>query len=304
MSQNLPVEQKPQTLATFLEAQKAELAKALPSHVTIDRLLRIAISTINRNPKLKSATPQSLLAGIVISSQLGLELNTPLGHAWLIPYDRSVKTDAGWDKVTEAQFQIGYQGIIDLAYRTGMYKTVYAERVYANDEFSFSYGLEKSLYHAPCKSGDPGELIGVYAVYHLKNGGSDFKYWTVDRIRAHAQRYSQSYDGKNRRFRDKSAWADNFEGMAATPVLKELFKLAPKSIEFSKQLSLDGSIKTEILPDMSDAQGLEIEFSEVRPGDTAAALADRFNDALCPECQQIGGHSESCPLAEPPQEVA
>lgn len=307
--ENLPAEQNkaPLTLSQFLESQKGELAKALPGHVTIDRLLRVALSTINRTPKLKQATTNSLLAGVVISSQLGFELNTPLGHAWLIPYDRSVKTNTGWDKVTEAQFQIGYQGIIDLAYRSGMYKTVYAEKVYANDKFSFSYGLEKKLEHEPCTSGAPGELIGVYAVYHLKSGGSDFKYWTVDRIRAHAQKYSQSYDAKAKKFRDKSAWGDNFEGMAATPVLKELFRLAPKSIEFSKQLSLDGSVKTEITADMTEAHGIDVDFSVVERGESAKGIMERFSGEadhadICSECQQADGHSESCPFAEPPAE--
>lgn len=250
-------EKKPATMADFFEKRKHELAKALPSHVSIDRLLRIATSTIQRNPKLLAATQQSLLAGVVISSQLGLELNTPLGQAWLIPYDRSVNNGGKWEKVTEAQFQLGYQGVIDLAYRTGLYKTIYTEKVYEKDTFSYALGLNKDLIHVPSEEEDRGELKGVYAVYHLKNGGFDFKYWPTSKIMSHAKKYSKSWEDKQSNFKKGSAWADNFEGMAPVPVLKDLLKLAPKSIEFANQLSLDGSIKDEIKPDMSEARNID-----------------------------------------------
>lgn len=244
---------------SFLEKRKGELAKALPSHVTIDRVLRIAVAAVARNPKLAACTQQSLIAGVVISSQLGLELNTPLGHAWLIPYDRSENRNGTWVKVPEAQFQLGYQGIIDLAYRTEKYNMIYAEEVYTNDRFSYSYGFDKHLEHVPCEDEDRGELRGIYAVYHLKSGGKDFKYWSVGKITAHAMKYSKSWDEKNKRFQKNSAWADSFEGMARVPVLKDLLKLAPKSIEFARQITLDGTTKGEIIADMSTAHEIDYQ---------------------------------------------
>lgn len=316
------VTQKAPTIADFFDKRKGELAKALPSHVSIDRLLRIATSTIQRNPKLATATMPSLLAGVVISSQLGLELNTPLGQAWLIPYDRSVKEGNAWKKVTEAQFQLGYQGIIDLAYRTGLYKTIYTEKVYEKDRFSYSLGLNKDLVHVPTEDEDRGELKGIYAVYHLKNGGSDFKYWSVGKIVGHGKKYSKSWDDKESGFKKGSAWADNFEGMAPIPVLKELLKLAPKSIEFANQLTLDGSVKDEIKPDMSEARNIEeADYTEINmtnitgmekeTGEVPMTAQEKEEvidqdsgfpeppKAKCPECKQSEGHSASCPNAEP-----
>lgn len=285
----LPTE-RPKTMAdsvkSFLESHRDELSKALPQHVSLDRLNRIAISAINRTPMLGQCNKASLVGAILISSQLGLELNTPLGHAWLIPYKRSVKGDNGWTELWEAQFQLGYQGVIDLAYRTGLYETIYAEAVYENDEFSFCYGLDKSLKHVPT-DGDPGELKGVYAVYKLKSGGKDFKYWPVSKVRAHAARYSQSFDTKAGDFRKKSAWADSFEGMAKVPVLKDLLKIAPKSIEFAKQLSLDGSIKAGIAPDMSEVESVEVEYSRVEPADSQQ-----------PEAPETSGISGEVPMSD------
>jgi len=250
------------TLGGFLERTKGEWSKALPQHVTADRLMRIAVSAVNRNPNLAKCTMQSLVAGVVISSQLGLELNTPLGHAYLIPYSRSVKVGNEWKKVDEAQFQLGYAGILDLAYRSGQFKGIYSESVYENDEFSYEYGYDKSLKHKPTE-GEPGLLKGVYAVFHLKDGGSDFKYWSVAKIMAHAAKYSGAWDAAAGKFKAKSSWADSFEGMAKVPVLKDLLKLAPKSIEFQKQLTLDNSVKTEFKADMVEASGIEVEYSIV-----------------------------------------
>jgi recombination protein RecT len=245
------------SIEEFLTQNRDKLAMALPQHVTVDRLNRLAITAINRNPKLGECTKLSLVGGILIASQLGLELNTPLGHAYLIPYTRSVKTATGWEKVNEAQFQLGYQGLLDLAYRSGQFKTIYTEAVYENDEFDYGYGFDKTLTHKPTES-DPGELRGVYAVFHLKSGGSDFKYWPVAKIMAHAAKYSGAWDAAAGKFKAKSSWADSFDGMARVPVLKDLLKLAPKSIEFAKQITLDGTVKAEITQNMADAKNEEV----------------------------------------------
>jgi len=253
-------EKQDNTLAGFLERTKHEWGKALPAHVTAERLARIAVSTVNRTPALARCSMQSLVGGVMISSQLGLELNTPLGHAYLIPYKRSIKQGNNWTQVEEAQFQIGYQGIIDLAYRTGLYLFIDATPVYSNDEFSYQLGLHRDLIHKPTE-GEPGELIGIYAQYEMKNGAKNFKYWSIAKILAHAKKYSQSWDAKTNAFKPKSAWGDNFESMARVPVLKDLLKLAPKSIEFAKQLSLDGAVKTGVEADMTEAEGINVEYS-------------------------------------------
>jgi len=95
----------------FFESQKGSLAAVLPKHVSADRMLKIALGALRTTPKLMNCSVESLMGAVVHCSQLGLEPNTPLGHAYLIPFDNRKKG------VTEVQIVLGYKGLIDLARR-------------------------------------------------------------------------------------------------------------------------------------------------------------------------------------------
>ena len=231
-------EDKPKTLVDWVNSLKPEIERALPQHIKADRIARIAITTIRTNKQLQSCEPMSFIAALMQSSQLGLEPNTPLGEAYIIPYK---------DKGTpRARFEMGYKGLLSLAHRTGEYKTIYAMEVYENDEFEYAYGLEPYLTHKPAEEPE-GEPVKYYAVYHLKNGGKEFRVWSRKKIEKHANQYSQAF---KKGF--TSPWKTDFDSMAKKTVLKDLLKYAPKSIEFSRQLSMDETIKKEIAEDMSE----------------------------------------------------
>ena len=222
-----------QSLNHLLKRMGPEIQRALPKHMDADRMARIALTAVRTTPKLLECDQMSFLAAIMQSAQLGVEPNTGLGQAYLIPYGKQV------------QFQLSYKGLIDLAVRSGQYKAIYAHEVYANDEFEFQYGLQKDLVHKPSQQPD-GEPIGYYAVYHLKNGGYDFVYWTRERIEQHAHKFSQAVQKGW-----TSPWKTNYDAMAKKTVLKEVLKYAPKSIELQKIVEADETVKTEIAPDMS-----------------------------------------------------
>lgn len=223
-----------QSLNHLLKRMGPEIQRALPKHLDADRIARIAMTAVRTTPKLLECDQMSFLAAIMQSAQLGVEPNTGLGQAYLIPYGKQV------------QFQLGYKGLIDLAVRSGQYKAIYAHEVYANDEFEFHYGLTKDLIHKPAPIPE-GEPVGYYAVYHLQNGGYDFVYWTRERIDQHAQKFSQAVQKGW-----TSPWKTNYDAMAKKTVLKEVLKYAPKSIELQKSVEADSTIKTEIAQDMSD----------------------------------------------------
>lgn len=223
-----------QSLNSLLKRMGPEIQRALPKHLDADRIARIAMTAVRTTPKLLECDQMSFIAAIMQSAQLGVEPNTGLGQAYLIPYGKQV------------QFQLGYKGLIDLAVRSGQYKAIYAHEVYEGDEFEFHYGLTKDLIHKPA-SVPTGEPIGYYAVYHLQNGGYDFVYWTRERIDMHAQKFSQAVQKGW-----TSPWKTNFDAMAKKTVLKEVLKYAPKSIEFQKSVEADSTIKNEISRDMSD----------------------------------------------------
>lgn len=238
--------EKKQTVFDLIQSMEKEFKRALPDQVGIQRFVRVAITIVRTNPKLMACDGMSIVAALMQSAQLGLEPNTPLGQAYIIPYKNKRVIDGRDTWVDEAQFQIGYKGLITLALRTGEYKAIYAHEVYKNDEFSYSYGLEKTLVHIPADQPE-GEPIKYYAVYHLKNGGYDFVVWSKTRVDYHAKKYSKAVQKDH-----NSPWKTDYDMQAKKTVLKEVLKYAPKSIEFAQQLAADETVKREIADDMSE----------------------------------------------------
>ncbi|MDK2824535.1 MAG: recombination protein RecT [Clostridia bacterium] len=236
------VAEKPKNIYDLINSMKPEIQRALPKHLDADRVARIAITAIRTTPKLQQCNPYSFLGALMQASQLGLEPNTPLGQAYIIPYGN------------EAQFQIGYKGLLDLAYRSGQFKSIYAHEVYENDEFEYEYGLEQKLTHKPAAK-DRGNVIGYYAVFHLQNGGYGFAYMSREDVEKHAQEYSQAVKKGW-----TSPWKTNFDEMAKKTVLKKVLKYAPLSVEMARNLSADETIKTEIAEDMSEVFDVTPEY--------------------------------------------
>lgn len=243
------------TMQGYIKSMEGEIAKALPSVMTPERFTRMVLSAISTNPKLASCTPASFLGAMMNAAQLGLEPNTPLGQAYILPYQNK--------GTLEAQFQIGYKGLIDLAYRSGEVELVQAHIVYANDKFEVQLGLEPKLVHVPADK-DRGEAIKVYAMFKTKSGGYGFEVMSMDAIRLHAEKYSKAYKS------GYSPWSTNFEEMAKKTVLKKCLKYAPLKSDFVRQVTQDMSVKTEIDEDMSFVPDnvFEAEYSEVVDVDT------------------------------------
>lgn len=222
-------EQKPDDFLALLDSMKHEIAKALPTHLTPERMIRVARTAFSRNLKLKECDPYSVIAAVVEASQMGLELNTKLGHAYLIPRYN------GKTKRMEAEFQIGYKGLLTLAYRTGKYKMIDAYKVYENDEFDYSYGLDQYLRHKPAKVSS-GEPTDYYAVYKTLSGGEGFKVLSREKIQDHAKKHSQGYD------ESYSPWQKTFDKMAMKTMIIMVLDYAEKSIELQQQISSDGTV--------------------------------------------------------------
>ena len=242
----------PKTMKDYVTIMMPEIKKALPNTITPERFSRIVLSAISNNKQLQQCTPNSFLAGMMNAAQLGLEPNTPLGQAYLIPY-RNKGT-------LEAQFQIGYKGLVDLAYRSGQVKTIYAEEVHENDEFEYELGLEPKLVHKPAVK-DRGEVIYYYAVFKLVNGGEGFAVMSKDDIENHKKRFSKA---ANSGF---SPWTTNFDEMAKKTVIKKVLKYAPLSTDIMRKIAEDETIKSDLSADMSFVSD-ETEFVEVVDDET------------------------------------
>lgn len=239
------------TMQDYIKKMQGEIKKALPSVLTPERFTRIVLSALSTNPKLAETTPQSFLGAMMTAAQLGLEPNTPLGQAYLIPYRNK--------GILECQFQLGYKGLIDLAYRSGQISVIQAHTVYANDEFEYELGLEPKLRHVPCKNADKGEPVWFYGMFKTKDGGFGFEVMSVEDVRRFAKKYSKAYSSSY------SPWTTNFEEMAKKTVLKRALKYAPLKTEFVRGLSADETIKTEISDDMFTVpnETIEVEAAEI-----------------------------------------
>ena len=247
-------------LQDYVKSMEKEIAKALPSVITPERFTRITLSALSSNPELQNTTPQSFLGAMMTAAQLGVEPNTPLGQAYLIPYKNK--------GVLECQFQLGAKGLMDLAYRSGEISVIQAHTVYSNDEFHYEFGLEPKLEHKPALK-DRGDPIAFYAVFRTKDGGYGFEVMSVEDVKIHAKKYSKSYGSQY------SPWTTSFEEMAKKTVLKRVLKYAPLKSDFARQVSADESIKTEISSDMLDISSAPIEAEvtivdsetgEIQPG--------------------------------------
>ena len=228
---------KGMSIAEMIKAMEPEIKKALPSVITPERFTRMALSATNMNPQLLKCTQMTFLSALMSAAQLGLEPNTPLGQAYLIP-----RKNHG---VLECQFQIGYKGYKDLFYRNGNAQMVDAHCVYENDEFEYEFGLTPALKHKPAFR-NRGDMIAVYAVWKTSNGGFGFEVMSKEDIDAHAEKYSESYKSSY------SPWKTNYESMAKKTVLKAALKYAPISSEMARMLSNDETIKSSISVDMSE----------------------------------------------------
>lgn len=249
----------PNSIQGWIKKYEGEVAKALPSVMTPERFTRIALTAVTNTPKLAECTPQSFIGAMMNAAQLGLEPNTPLGQAYLIPFNSK--------NGMQCQFQLGYKGMLDLAYRSGEFKNIGAYTVYENDEFEYELGLEPFLKHKPAKA-NRGKPIYFYATFKLVNGGFGFECMSVDDIKKHAQKYSKTYSN--------GPWQTDFEAMAKKTVLKQLLKYAPLKTDFAKGVAEDESIKAEISDDMSTVQNdfFEAEYEEIKTDPITGEVAE------------------------------
>lgn len=249
------VAEKNTSLKGLIQAMKPEIEKALPSVLTPERFTRMVFTALSSTPRLQECTPQSFLGAMMQAAQLGVEPNTPLGQAYLIPYGRQV------------QFQLGYKGLIDLAYRSGEVQSIQAHEVHEGDEFEYELGLNPRLKHIPALK-DRGPVILYYAVIKLKNGGEGFEVMSREDVETFAKKKSKSYgDGP---------WQTDFDEMAKKTLLKKVLKYAPLKTDFVKAVATDETIKSHIAENMADENDETVTI-DAEPSKIATEAGDDIN---------------------------
>lgn len=258
---------KPQkSMKDLIVSMQGEIQKALPSVITPERFTRMVLTAMSTNPTLGQCTPKSFLGAMMQAAQLGVEPNTPLGQAYLIPYKNH--------GTLECQFQLGYKGLIDLAYRSGEITDIQAHEVRENDTFEYELGLNPTLKHIPALK-DRGAVILYYAVWHTKSGGYGFEVMSVEDIQTHMKKYSKAAGS------GFSPWTTNFDAMAKKTVLKQALKYAPIKTEFVRAVSQDETIKSGLdvnMADVPDETVIEAEAVDKETGEVIAKNATTNDD--------------------------
>lgn len=231
-TKKVPAKSEETSLKSWVMKYTKNIEAALPSVMTAERFQRICLSALSANPLLSQCTPESFLGAMMNAAQLGLEPNSPLGQAYLIPYYSKKKN------AYECQFQLGYRGMISLVYRSGEVATMDAQAVHENDEFIYELGLEPKLLHKPFM-GDRGRTVAYYAIWKGKDGGYGFNVMSKEEIMQHALQYSKQKSGGAL----SGVWASNFDAMAKKTVLKAALKYAPISTEVSRFIGQDETVK-------------------------------------------------------------
>lgn len=276
MSKEIAIANNPQNLGAFLEKCRGQLVKAIPNRMlSPERLIRCVLTQCNQNPQLYDCTAISIAGCLVQAAQLGLEIGGPLGQAYMVPYNNK--------GTKEAQFQIGYKGLIALAGRNAR-SVINSQIVCEYDQFRLDLGTKPSIEHSP-SLGDRGKKLGVYAVVRYPDRPHDLEWMSWEEIAAHRAKYSKQRG-------DYSPWVTAEEEMAKKTVIRRLAKRCPMSVELQRAASLD-EYAEEGLP-----QGLAEEFSivaddEPKPsGGKTQVLAEKL------EAKAKGKDPEMFPGAE------
>lgn len=235
----------------LLEKAKNEIARALPKHISAERMARVIQTSIKMNPSLIDCTEGSLLGSILLSCQLGLEPNTT-GQSYLIPRKN------GKTKQMECQFQIGYKGIIELARRSGKIESIDADVICHDEHFEYIKGIEPKFEHAPnfeIDRYDPANIKAFYSLVKFKDGGYHIQIMGKNRVDKIRDKYSQSAQSQY------SPWNTEYAQMGLKTVIKHASKFWPISAETQEKINQDERVKDyNKSQDMLDFQDDEDRF--------------------------------------------
>jgi len=210
-----------------------------------------SLITASKND-LKDVEPNSILKAAMTAATLDLPIDKNLGFAYILPYNNK-KTG-----IKEAQFQMGYRAYIQLAIRSGQYKTINAIEIYDNEIRKVNRLTGEVEFNENESEINRDKVVGYMAYFSLINGFEKTIYMSKDEMESHAKRYSQSYSSKKDWVVKGSLWTTDFDAMAIKTVLKRLIsKYGIMSIEMQDAI-------------ISDNKSEDIENSVAREVETEA----------------------------------
>jgi recombination protein RecT len=198
-------------------------------------------SVVSNNALLQKADVNSIIMGSAVAASMDLPLNANLGYAALVPFNSK---DGCF-----AQLQVMVKGWTELFLRSGQCQAIICETVYEGQLVKKNKFTGEYVFDEDAKTSD--KIVGFMAYFRLTNGFEKYEYMTIEEIKAHANKFSQTFR------RGAGIWKDHFEEMAKKTVLKRLItKWAPKSIEMQRMAMFDQSVVNGDINDIDNAQAV------------------------------------------------
>lgn len=248
-----------------------------------DAFVASLIDLFTGDKSLQTCKPQMVIAEALRAATLRLPLNKALGFAYIVVYNNSVKNpDGTWTKVPTPTFIPGYKGYIQLAMRTGQYRTINADYVYEGELRKVNKLSGEIAFDGEKKS---DKIVGYFCYFELLNGFSKTLYVSVEDMAAYAKRYSPSI-GKNITIEQliskandgivskKVGWEGNFNDMALKTTIRRLLsKYGYLSVEMQNALSKDVeeqemASRNDIIEEQANKQTITIYESSYEEVDT------------------------------------
>lgn len=220
------------------------------------------VALVSNNASLQQCEPTSIMFAGLKATALDLPLDPNLGFAYVIPYRNNREGK------TEAQFQIGYRGFIQLAIRSGQFKTINVTEVREGELGAFDLLTGEMCFNSVDNRMERN-VIGYAAFFRLSNGFEKTLYMTKEEVEAHAKKYSQTYASKNEKVQKNSKWETDFDAMAKKTVIKLLLsKYAPLSVDMINAVSSDQAVL--------DEKG--VRYVDNSTNDIAEAVAEEIDE--------------------------
>lgn len=245
------------SIADEIRRMEKEFQLAMPKGAEATQLIRDALTALRMTKNLSKCDSPSVLGSLMTCAQLGLRPGV-LGHAWLLPFWTSRHYQDGngkWIGGYKAQLVIGYQGLIELAHRSGKIASLIARTVYEGDEFDVDYGVADTLVHKPNLFGERGNPVAYYAIAKFTTGGYAFYVMSQRDMERYRDRNATAKDHKTGKV--FGPWVDHFEGMAHKTCVRQLAKYMPKSTELAMALAADEGVRVDLSPTVDPAEATE-----------------------------------------------
>lgn len=238
MANEVQVQQK-QGITSYLgtDAVKKNITNVV-GEKDVQKFISSVVSAVQTNPQLAECSNQSILSAALLGQSLNLPHSPQIGFYYFVPYKNK---DKG---ITEAQFQISYKGLLNLAIRSGQYKRINAVEVKEGELISYNpfedkYELKPKT---DFKMREKLPTVGYYGFFELLNGYRKELYWSKEEMEAHAKRYSASY----RNGYGSSIWKTDFDKMALKTIIRQLIsRFGIMSVEMQSAYTADQAVLDE-----------------------------------------------------------